>query len=63
MISGGRIPMNEVEEAEMHKLRLEHPDASAVSVTRAEPGEQGNLLVQIDDEVWEIDPDGAAVKL
>lgn len=59
MLESGRIPMNSAEHAAVEKLIAEKGgSASVVSVSRVEPGEQGPLVVQLDELQYLVLADG-----
>ncbi len=63
MLSEGRMPLNEAEDAAIDALIEEHGGEAVRSFTRTEPGETGPLHVTVDDDVYEVAEDGATVKL
>ncbi len=63
MLSEGRMPLNEVEDAAIDALIEEHGGEAVRSFTRTEPGETGPLHVTVGDDVYEVAEDGATVKL
>ncbi len=63
MLSEGRIPLNEAENAAIDALIEEHGGEAVVGFTRTEPGETGPLHFTVGEDVYEISEDGAMVKL
>ncbi len=63
MLSEGRMPLNEAEEAAIDALVEEHGGEAMRSFTRTEPGETGPLHVTVGDDVYEVADDGTTVKL
>ncbi len=63
MLSEGRMPLNEAEDAAIDALIEEHGGEAVRSFTRTEPGETGPLHVTVDDDVYEVAEDGTTVKL
>jgi hypothetical protein len=60
MLSEGRIPLTEAEDAAIARLLAKH-DGTA-TLTRRDPGESGPVLVHIGDATWQVDTHGKTTK-
>ncbi len=61
MLHEGRIPAEQAEHDAIDKLIADNPDAS-VSFSRRDPDETGPLIVDVDDDRYEVSADGTTVK-
>ncbi len=58
MIQPGRIPMSDLEAAQLELLLGElEPDAGPVSLTRRDPGELGPIIVHVGLRAFLVDDD------
>jgi len=60
MLYEGRLPLTPAESDAVDALITAHP-VEPISLTRADPGESGFLLVHVGDSTYEIDADGQVV--
>jgi len=59
MLSPGRIPLNDAENAAVGELATRH---ALVGLSRRDPGEAGPVVVSAADASWEVAEDGTVTE-